>query len=107
VQNPPANFQVGLGVLGFSNTMSGGSPLPTELAFLGMPGCWLHVAADTLWLFTPQAAGAQWTFLIPGTPGLVGLHFYVQALLIDPLVPDPANTLLAVMTNALAGVIGQ
>ncbi|HEX5051231.1 MAG TPA: hypothetical protein VFZ65_05630 [Planctomycetota bacterium] len=106
VQNPPVNFVVGLGVLGFSNTTWQGSPLPAELTSLGMPSCWLGIAPESLWLFTQQAGLAQWSYLLPADPGLVGLHFYVQALLVDPLVPDPANTLMAVMTNSLAGVIG-
>lgn len=106
LQNPPAGFALGIGLLGFSNTTFGGAPLPADMTGLGMPGCWLLVEPASLWGLVPQSGSTQWTLPIPITQGTVGLHFYLQALLLDPQVPDPANTFLAIMTNALTGVVG-
>ena len=45
-------------------------------------------------------------YSIPSAPGLVGARFYLQALLMDPQVPDPSNILGGVTSNAMAGVVG-
>ncbi|MFY9344333.1 MAG: FG-GAP-like repeat-containing protein [Planctomycetota bacterium] len=106
VQNPPVSVGLGVGVLGFSNTQWSVFPLPTQLTFVGMPDCWLRVEPATLWPFLGTGTTAQWSYAVPSNPQLVGASFYVQALLFDPLVPNPANTFLAIMTNALAGTVG-
>lgn len=106
VDNPPFGSPLGIGVLGYSNTSFGVFPLPAQLGFLGMPSCWLYVDPVSLWPFVPAGVAFEWSYGIPNQSGLVGLHFYVQALLLDPAVPNPANTFGAVMTDALAGTVG-
>jgi hypothetical protein len=106
IDQAPVNFALGVGVLGYSRTFWGGFPLPAPLNFLGMPGCVLHAEPATFWPFAGSQTNAQWAYTIPASTQLVGAEFYIQALLVDPLVPNPANTFLAVMTDAMSGVAG-
>ena len=76
------------------------------LTFLGMPQCWLLVEPNTLWPFVAHSGGLEWRYGIPDQPNLVGFEFFVQVLVFDPFVPNPQNTFGAVVTNALAGIVG-
>lgn len=102
---PPAT-PLALVVFGGSNSVNanglGTYPLPIDLGVLGMPGCLQLVSADLL-LLVPAASGqAQWQLPIANAPGLLGLTFHVQALVLDAGV----NAFGATMTNGGTGRIG-
>ena len=93
----PQNLAV-LG-MGFSKP-----PQPVSLAGLGMPGCSLHIDVDAVALLSGQWNRAKFGLSIPSRASLVGLHFYQQALVLDPAAGNPAG---AVMSNAAEGVVGH
>jgi len=89
--------------LGFSDTSWNANPLPLPLASYGMPGCQLHTSLDATQFVSASGGTAQLVLTIPNDPGLVGVRFFTQAL-----VPQPgANALGAVMSNAVASVLGS
>jgi hypothetical protein len=45
---------------------------------------------------------AYWSLSLPNLPGLSGMHFYNQALSLDPLAGNPAG---AVLSNAGDGTV--
>lgn len=100
VGNLPTDL--GIMALGLSNSVSGGTPLPFDLAVLGMPGCELLV--DPVVLDTLVGAGhaATWTWQVPSAPSLAGLAFFNQAFAFDP----PANAFGFTASNGGAGVLG-
>jgi hypothetical protein len=76
---------------------------PISLAQYGMPGCLQHVSIDAAAFLAGANNQARFELPIPNMPGLVGLHFFNQAI-----VPDPAaNALGAVVSDAAEGVIGH
>ncbi|HZN40178.1 MAG TPA: kelch repeat-containing protein, partial [Planctomycetota bacterium] len=93
---------LGVFVLGASNTMSGGTPLPLPLDPIGMPGCTLQVSLDVLVTATPTGGEAQCGVPIPLLPSLVGFTLHAQAGSLDP----GANPLGLTISNALAMMIG-
>ncbi|HEU4420170.1 MAG TPA: hypothetical protein VFT55_14640, partial [Planctomycetota bacterium] len=93
---------LGVFVLGASNTMSGGVPLPLPLGAIGMPGCTLQVSLDVLATAAVAGGVAQLGIQIPMQPALVGFMLHVQAGSLDP----GANPLGLTLSNALAVTIG-
>ena len=89
-------------VLGASNTVSGGIPLPLPLGAIGMPGCTLQVSLDTLVTASPVGGVSQISFPIPLQTALVGIIVYAQAGSLDP----GANPLGLTISNAVAVAIG-
>jgi hypothetical protein len=89
-------------LLGASQAVWNGTPLPFDLGPLGMPGCQLLVDPEVV-LPLAVAAGTG-TFRLPVVPdpGLLGLSLYAQALAIDPL----ANLFGATVSNGLALTLG-
>src|SRR6185436_11941126 len=82
VDNLPADAAFLL--LGFSNTSSAFGSLPLDLAAFGMPGCTLHTSVDDIALLLGSGGRAVHTIAIPDDPAFVGIHFYQQAVVIDP-----------------------
>ncbi len=76
---------------------------PTPLAAVGMPGCSAHIVADAIVPIGGTAHEAEFTLPIPFLPGLLGLKFYNQAIVLDPAANNPAG---AVVGEAMEGVIG-
>ncbi|MGB3968578.1 MAG: hypothetical protein WBO45_17720 [Planctomycetota bacterium] len=76
---------------------------PVALASLGMPGCDWHVALDGVALLSGQNTQAKFSLPIPDQPSLVGIHFFHQALVLDPT----ANPFGAVVSEASEGVVGD
>jgi hypothetical protein len=93
---------LGLFVLGTSNTMSGGIPLPLPLAPIGMPGCTLQVSLDVLATAPATGGVSQLGVQVPMSPALVGFTLHAQAGSLDP----GANPLGLTLSNALAVTIG-
>lgn len=95
-------FRAPFGVLGFSNTVWNGNPLPVSLAPVGMPGCQAFVSVDQIEPLVNSFGSARWQIPIPYAAWLVGVDLHLQGLLVDPSV----NAFGAVVSNALACRIG-
>lgn len=79
------------------------APAPLSLAPYGMPGCTWRVAVDATTLIVGQAGVARFELPIPDAPGLVGLSFYNQAIVVDLA----ANAFGAVVSDAAVAVVGR
>lgn len=77
--NLPFPF-IAIAVLGVSNT----SPLPLDLGFIGMPGCFLRVSLDSTLSVAGAGGSASFIFPIPNQLNLVGFTFYTQGIVLDP-----------------------
>jgi alpha-tubulin suppressor-like RCC1 family protein len=91
-------------ITGLDTASSSFGLLPLPLAGLGMPGCTAFVSNDLVTLVVGTGTQAELLLPIPNSLLLVGASFYQQAI-----VPDPAagNALGAVISEAMAGVIGR
>lgn len=69
---------------------------------LGMPGCTWRTSPDGVALLVGQGGQAAWNLPIPDVASLVGVHFYNQALVLDPT----GNAFGAVVSDAAEGVVG-
>ena len=89
------------GLLGFSDTVWGGVPLPVDLGFLGSPGCILRVSPEFGFsLFASPSGIATWGLAIPGDTSLSGLVFFQQGMQVD------FATARFVLSNVGRGTIG-
>lgn len=79
-------------------------PAPLDLTFLSMPGCQWHVPLDAIGLLSGQNNQAKFILPIPDIASLVGLHFFHQALVLDP---SASSSLGAVVSDAAEGVVGN
>jgi hypothetical protein len=94
--NPP----LAIAIVGFSNTLSGFGPLPLHLAGFGAPNCYARVSADATSFLLGNAGAASFTLSTPNLPGLIGLTYHTQGLVLDP-----ANNALGVSMSAAATAI--
>jgi len=90
-------------IFGFTDVAWQGNPLPVPLDIYGMPGCSVWMSVDDPFFAFHQGGSLRFPFPLPMTPGLAGLAYYNQAIVVDPSV---ANPLGAVMTNAGRARIG-
>jgi len=67
-------------VLGLSDTVFNGLPLPLDLAVIGLPGCGLLASGDLLELVLAAGGSADYVLNIPNQGNLVGQSVYVQAI---------------------------
>lgn len=79
VEGPPTTACIL--VVGASNTLWGGIPLPLDLSFLPAPGCDLNVSFDFSIAFGTDGNGEA---LIPATLNNTSVPLYLQVLAIDP-----------------------
>jgi hypothetical protein len=86
---------------GFSATMYGSLALPLSLASVGMPGCTLYVAPDTV-VSAFGNGSAYANMAIPNRGAMLGTVFYNQAFTFD-LVTNPG---VWTVSNAGRGQIG-
>ena len=77
---------------------------PLSLGFLGMPGCDLQITLDATAPLVGQNGQAKWFLPIPDDPQFVGVHFFNQALVLDPAA---GNGFGAVVSDAAEAVIGH
>ncbi|MCA8968946.1 MAG: S8 family serine peptidase [Planctomycetes bacterium] len=92
--NVPAIF-----LLGFSDTMWG--PIPLPFAYAGT--CKLLASGDVMLGAATSATGtASISLVVPASPALVGLRFYNQFLVVEPV-----NAFGLVASNAGKGLIGD
>lgn len=94
IQTGPAN-QVGVALLGASNTVWSGFPLPIPLDLFGAPGCALRVSPDVMLPTFVNGAGRTITIPIPVLPQLLGGDVQSQFL-----CPDPGVNALNLITSA-------
>ncbi|MEC8652774.1 MAG: M14 family zinc carboxypeptidase [Planctomycetota bacterium] len=91
-------------VLGNSDAVWQGAPLPFSLAALGAPGCELLVSGDATQLVTTDGNGeASVPISVPNVTALLDAAFYEQFAVLDPA----ANSLGFAFSNAGAGVVGH
>ena len=88
---------------GFSNTLSGSTPLPASLTNLGMPGCDLLVELLLLDVVSATGTTLAWSLPLPPGGALLGLRFYQQGFVVDPA----ANAFGLAASNGAAGTIGS
>lgn len=95
--------QQGLFALGVSSTTYQGLPLPIDLTWLGMPGCFARTSAESLVLGTNSTGELVTTLPVPATAATLGFQFFAQAYSQDP----PINAFGAAVSNALALTVGN
>lgn len=96
-------FDVGLLLVGLSDTASALGPLPYDMTLLGAPGCLLRVSLDAQFALIGTGASATAQVPIPGLPSLLCMHLYTQGASLDPA----ANALGWVMSNSMDVTIGN
>lgn len=102
--NTPGPSGLAFFTFGFTNVTWSGLPLPFDLAPFGLPGCLLrHDVLNADVLLTSNGTG-NWQLPIPNQPWLLGVPFFNQALVIDPLA---GNAFGGAMSNAMRAVIGS
>lgn len=99
--NLPAPSAV-IALIGFSNTMSGFGPLPLDLTSFGASGCFARVSADATVFVLGSGGAAVLAMNTPNDPGMIGLQYYTQALVLDSTL----NALGASMSDAAVAVVG-
>ncbi len=102
LSNLPAGNLGAFVVFGFSATDWLGIPLPSDLSSVGMFGCTAYVSVDAAFAVGTAGGTAQLPVTIPNDPSLLALHFFNQAVVVDPGV----NAFGGVVTNAAEGIIG-
>ncbi len=99
---PVSRLSPPFGLIGFSRDRVGGTPLPIDLAPIGMPGCSLLVSAELDTALDNLGGYARWSFPIPFDPTLIGAEVYLQAFALDPGI----HALGATMSNGLVVRLG-
>jgi hypothetical protein len=98
-----APLGIAIMVLGFSDTTSGGLPLPFDLSVIGMPGCSLLAEiGETFFLFGAPPT-VTWSVTIPLDTLFLGVFFYNQAAVADPGI----NAMNLTVTNGARARIGN
>ena len=78
VRDGDANPGIAFLVLGLSDTTGPFGSLPTDLGFLGAPGCREHVSLDASVLVLLVNGGGSNTLAVPVNPAALGLRFHAQ-----------------------------
>jgi PKD repeat protein len=94
---------VGVLLVGLSNTVSAFGPLPLDVAPLGIPGCFARVSLDGTAVVLGAGGVGSWSLPIPAQPSLAAFQLYTQCLVFDA----PANAFGAVLGDAWAGILGN
>lgn len=76
---------------------------PLDLGLFGAPGCLVHVANGFPQLVAGQGQQGVAQLSVPDRPALVGVRFYQQALVLDPV----GNGLGVVASDTMEGVVGH
>ena len=75
----------------------------SNLHFAGMPGCTAHITADAIDFAIGQSGIATVSVSIPSRQSLVGLHFFHQALVLDPAAGNVAGAVVSAAAEAVIG----
>jgi V8-like Glu-specific endopeptidase len=100
----PGADRGGLLMLGVSDTVWNGAPLPADMAVVNMPGCLLLVAPLLNHWLTTNFGTTAMTLPIPNLPEFLSVRFYGQYFAHDPTAPNLAEV---VATNAGRMKIGN
>lgn len=103
VNGAPATSVFGIMVIGFSDQIWMGQPLPVSLSNLGLPGCDTYISVDDTSPVPLSGGSGTWTGVVSNSTSLIGFNFYLQAGVLDAGVSRPVP---ASVTNAVAGTIG-
>jgi PKD repeat protein len=93
---------VGIVVVGLSNTLSAFGPLPIDVTPIGMNGCSLRASLDATVVVVGTGGTGNWSFAIPSAATLVGFQLFTQTLVFDA----PANPFGCVLGDAHAALLG-
>ena len=93
------NMPVGVAVMVIGSGAA--LPPPLDLAFIGLPGCNLHVGLEFTDAVLSLTNAATYSFTLPNTPALSGQPLVMQAAVFDP----GFNAFGAVMSDAVAGLM--
>lgn len=91
-----------IALFGLSNTQSAFGPLPLALAGFGAPNCTARVSPDASTFLVCSAGAASLQVTTPNLPGLLGVTYHTQALVLDPAL----NALGASMSAAATAIVG-
>ena len=94
-----------LGFVGFSDTLINGVPLPLNLDFISLFGCFAYMSGDknfSIGLPNNATRTTPWNLQIPLDPAFLAFDIYCQGLALEF-----GGTRRATMTNALAVHIGD
>lgn len=95
---------IGFLVLGFSNTLWNGQPVPVDLTAYGLPGCQAWLGPELTNTFVVQNGVGSWGLSICNCPFAAGLAYSLQAVVLDAGVARPVA---ASLSNALRATIGS
>lgn len=101
---PGSGLHIGLTILSLGQDLAG-----TDLGFLGMPGCSLHVASlDLTFAFVGATSSLTTQFQIPaGVPGGFQLYAQSAALIQAGSLPNGQNAFGATVSNGVASYISS
>ena len=83
VNNLQAN-NVGIMLMGLSNTNWLGLPLPRDLGVQGMPGCLQLVSTDATFVLFHATSALNFGFAVPGSMAFYAIDLHLQFLELDP-----------------------
>ncbi len=101
VQNVPSNPGLAAFALGTDITLSGGAPLPQDLAVIGLPGCALWIAPELLVAVATGSGTASLALALPSTPTLAGSVLGIQVLALDAAGPGFGGA----VSNAVVDIV--
>ena len=78
LRDADSNPGIALLVLGLSDTVGPFGALPTDLGFIGAPGCSEFVSLDVSLLVLLQSGAGSSTVSVPVNPTLTGYRFHAQ-----------------------------
>ncbi|MGE3171306.1 MAG: hypothetical protein AB7O97_01690 [Planctomycetota bacterium] len=77
------NNGAGVMALGVNNVDWFGAPLPFDLSFNNMPGCFLHTSSDFFYFFVYSGTSASFGLPVPATMQFHDISVYLQFFMID------------------------
>jgi len=97
-------FDAGVMVVGFSNTVFNGLPLPADLGIVGAPGCNAYVSGDMINVIfgAPASGTATYSTPVPDNALFLGMPYFTQTYSFDTV-----NAFGLVAGDAGGGIVGQ
>jgi hypothetical protein len=102
---PVGMLDVPVGVIGFSDEMSGALPLPLDLGLIGMTGCTLYASLNKTQSLVNNNGSGTWDVVVPNNSDIFGFHFFLQLVVFDSSIAPPEIPLR--LSNAIDGRIGN
>lgn len=103
---PPIGIMdIPVGIIGFTDKMSGALPLPLDLGLIGLTGCTLYTSLNKTQTLTNNNGSGSWDVVVPNNPDIFGFHFFLQVVVFDSSIASPGIPLR--LSNAIDGRIGN